>query len=66
METMSSCDFAAAPMLKPAAGGGAQRGVRSSEFFDARDVAQVKHEVRRARVDGAPVTAAGAFGTRAG
>lgn len=36
----------------------------SSEFFDARDLVQVKYEmVRRARVDGAPVTAvAAAFG----
>jgi transposase len=33
----------------------------SSEFFDARDVVQVKYEmVRRVRVDGAPVTAAAA------
>jgi transposase len=33
----------------------------SSEFFDARDLVQVKYEmVRRARVDGAPVTAAAA------
>ena len=30
----------------------------SSEFFDARDLVQVKYEmVRRVRVDGAPVTA---------
>ena len=36
----------------------------SSEFFDARDVVQVKYEmVRRVRVDGAPVTrTAAAFG----
>ena len=36
----------------------------SSEFFDARDLVQVKYEmVRRVRVDGAPVTAAaGVFG----
>jgi transposase len=36
----------------------------SSEFFDARDLVQVKYEmVRRVRVDGAPVTAAAtAFG----
>jgi transposase len=36
----------------------------SSEFFDARDVVQVKYEmVRRVRVDGAPVSsAAAAFG----
>ena len=36
----------------------------SSEFFDARDVVQVKYEmVRRVRVDGVPVTrAAAAFG----
>ena len=33
----------------------------SSEFFDARDLVQVKYEmVRRVRVDGAPVTAAAA------
>jgi transposase len=33
----------------------------SSEFFDARDVVQVKYEmVRRVRVDGEPVTAAAA------
>ena len=33
----------------------------SSEFFDTRDVVQVKYEmVRRVRVDGAPVTAAAA------
>ena len=33
----------------------------SSEFFDARDLVQVKYEmVRRVRVDGAPVTAASA------
>ena len=33
----------------------------SSEFFDARDVVQVKYEmVRRVRVDGTPVTAAAA------
>ena len=33
----------------------------ASEFFDARDVVQVKYEmVRRVRVDGAPVTAAAA------
>jgi transposase len=37
---------------------------RSSEFFDARDLVQVKYEmVRRVRVDGAPVArAAAAFG----
>ena len=36
----------------------------SSEFFDARDLVQVKYEmVRRVRVDGAPVArAAAAFG----
>ena len=36
----------------------------SSEFFDARDLVQVKYEmVRRVRVDGAPVTqTAAAFG----
>jgi transposase len=36
----------------------------ASEFFDARDLVQVKYEmVRRARVDGAPVAhAAAAFG----
>ena len=35
----------------------------SAEFFDARDLVQVKYEmVRRVRVDGAPVTAAAAFG----
>ena len=37
----------------------------SSEFFDARDLVQVKYEmVRRVRVDGSPghVTAAAAFG----
>ena len=33
----------------------------SSEFFDARDLVQVKYEmVRRVRVDGDPVTAAAA------
>ncbi|BCI87853.1 hypothetical protein NIIDMKKI_30590 [Mycobacterium kansasii] len=33
----------------------------ASEFFDARDLVQVKYEmVRRVRVDGAPVTAAAA------
>jgi hypothetical protein len=33
----------------------------SSEFFDARDLVQVKYEmVRRVRVDGAPVTATAA------
>ena len=33
----------------------------SSEFFDARDLVQVKYEmVRRVRVDGTPVTAAAA------
>ena len=39
-------------------------GFASSEFFDARDVVQVKYEmVRRVRVDGAPVTqTAAAFG----
>ena len=37
------------------------QGFGSSEFFDARDVVQVKYEmVRRVRVDGAPVTAAAA------
>ena len=37
---------------------------RASEFFDARDLVQVKYEmVRRARVDGTPVAhAAAAFG----
>lgn len=37
---------------------------RSSEFFDARDLVQVKYEmVRRARVDGVPVSrSAAAFG----
>ena len=37
---------------------------RSSEFFDARDVVQVKYEmVRRVRVDGEPVSrSAVAFG----
>lgn len=37
---------------------------RSTEFFDARDLVQVKYEmVRRVRVDGAPVArAAAAFG----
>jgi len=39
-------------------------GFGSSEFFDARDLVQVKYEmVRRVRVDGAPVSrAAAAFG----
>ena len=39
-------------------------GFGSSEFFDARDLVQVKYEmVRRVRVDGAPVArAAAAFG----
>ena len=36
-------------------------GFLSSEFFDARDVVQVKYEmVRRVRAEGAPVTAAAA------
>lgn len=36
-------------------------GFVSSEFFDARDLVQVKYEmVRRVRADGAPVTAAAA------
>ena len=50
--------------LEPAAGGGPRRAVRSSEFLDARDLVQVKYEmVRRARVDGEPVSrAAEAFG----
>lgn len=40
------------------------QGFGSSEFFDARDLVQVKYEmVRRVRVDGDPVTAtAAAFG----
>ena len=39
-------------------------GFGSSEFFDARDLVQVKYEmVRRVRVDGAPVShSAAAFG----
>ena len=39
-------------------------GFLSSEFFDARDVVQVKYEmVRKVRADGAPVSAAeAAFG----
>ena len=39
-------------------------GFRASEFFDARDLVQVKYEmVRRARVDGVPVSrSAAAFG----
>src|SRR5262249_46218107 len=40
-------------------------GVLASEFFDARDLVQVKYEmVRRVKADGAPVTeAAAAFGS---
>ena len=40
--------------LEPAAGGGdATSGSLESEFFDARDLVQVKYEmVRRVRVDG--------------
>ena len=40
------------------------RGFRSSEFFDARDLVQVKYEmVRRVEADGASVSnAVGAFG----
>jgi hypothetical protein len=35
----------------------------ASDFFDARDAAQVKYEmVRRVKADGAPVTEAAAFG----
>src|ERR1039457_247541 len=38
-------------------------GFLSSEFFDARDVVQVKYEmVRKVKADGAPVTAAAAAG----
>ena len=49
---------------EPATGGGLDDPFAASEFFDARDLVQVKYEmVRRVRVDGQPVSrAAAAFG----
>jgi transposase len=50
--------------LNPRPGDVVDEGFRASEFFDARDLVQVKYEmVRRARVDGVPVSrSAAAFG----
>jgi transposase len=50
--------------LNPRPAGVADEAFRASDFFDARDLVQVKYEMlRRVRVDRTPVThAAGAFG----
>ena len=50
--------------LNPRPGDVVDEAFRASEFFDARDLVQVKYEmVRRARVDGVPVSrSAAAFG----
>jgi transposase len=49
--------------LNPHPGQVTDPGFLSGEFFDARDAVQVKYEmVRAVTVDGAPVTAAAAFG----
>ena len=50
--------------LNPRPAGVADETFRASDFFDARDLVQVKYEMlRRVRVDRTPVTrAAGAFG----
>ena len=46
---------------EPASRAGPRRGIPGQEFFDARDLVQVKYEmVRRVKADGAPVTAAAA------
>jgi transposase len=56
--------LAATRCLNPHPGQVRDPGFLASEFFDARDVVQVKYEmVRRVKADGAPVTeAAAAFG----
>ena len=57
-------ELAASRTLNPRPEAVVDEGFRSSEFFDARDLVQVKYEmVRRVEADGASVSAAaGAFG----
>ena len=57
-------ELAASRTLNPRPAAVVDEGFRASEFFDARDLVQVKYEmVRRVEADGAAVSAAaGAFG----
>jgi transposase len=57
-------ELGASRTLNPRPEAVVDEGFRSSEFFDARDLVQVKYEmVRRVEADGIPVSAAaGAFG----
>ena len=57
-------ELARSRTLNPRAGAVVDERFRSSEFFDARDLVQVKYEmVRRVEADGSSVSAAvGAFG----
>jgi transposase len=57
-------ELAASRTLNPQPEGVVDEGFRASEFFDARDVVQVKYEmVRRVEADGVSASAAaGAFG----
>ncbi len=57
-------ELAVSRTLNPRPEAVADEGFRSSEFFDARDLVQVKYEmVRRVEADGASVSgAAGGFG----
>ena len=57
-------ELAASRTLNPRPEAVVDEGFRGSEFFDARDLVQVKYEmVRRVEADGVPVSAAaGAFG----
>jgi transposase len=57
-------ELAASRTLNPRPEGVVDEGFRSAEFFDARDIVQVKYEmVRRVEAEGSSVSAtAGAFG----